>query len=429
MNRKKVNSDRWTYQNLPDWLEEGLAAYAQNVRSRPAQIQSQPVSVAFRERCKQTALAALADEAVDATIAALREKKEEVRQEAAEALGKIRDKRAVEPLIAALHDEDAWVRCLAVQGLGNMGNTRAVEPLVAALCDENPLMRGFVVEALGKIGESSVEALVAAMRDERVEVRCLAVQALGRISDPRAVEALIAALCDKNALMRCFVVRALGQIGQAAIEALIAALRDDDKRVRCGAVRSLGNIGDTRAVEPLVEVLRDEAASTLIRRLAVQALGEIGQPAVQGLIATLHDKGKEVRQDAVQALGRIRDTRAVEPLVEVLRDEAASTLIRRLAVQALGGIGQPAVQGLIATLHDKGKEVRQDAVEALGRIRDTRAVEPLVEVLRDEAASTLIRRLAVQALGEIGQPAVQVLIATLDDKGKEVRQDAVHARV
>src|SRR5438552_1680647 len=238
MNRKKVNSDRWTYQNLPDWLEEGLAAYAQNVRSRPAQIQSQPVSVAFRERCKQTALAALADEAVDATIAALREKKEEVRQEAAEALGKIRDKRAVEPLIAALHDEDAWVRCLAVQGLGNMGNTRAVEPLVAALCDENPLMRGFVVEALGEIGEPAVEALIAALRDENKAVRHLAVEALAEIGEP-------------------------------AVEALVAALRDGREEVCCLAVQALGRIRDTRAVGPLIVAFLHENASTLIRRLAV----------------------------------------------------------------------------------------------------------------------------------------------------------------
>jgi HEAT repeat protein len=69
-------------------------------------------------------------------IKALRYRKDEgVRQAAAEALGKIKDRRAVEPLIAALKDESFSVRQAAAEALGKIKDPRAVEPLSAALKD------------------------------------------------------------------------------------------------------------------------------------------------------------------------------------------------------------------------------------------------------------------------------------------------------
>ena len=74
-----------------------------------------------------------------------------------------------------------------------------------------------------------------------------------------------------------------------------------DKEVRRGAAEALGKLGDTRAVEPLIEALGD---------------------------------GSEyVRNSAAGALGKLGDTRAVEPLIEALEDEYGK--IRRAAAEAL----------------------------------------------------------------------------------------------
>lgn len=59
----------------------------------------------------------------------------ESREEAAEALGDLRDPKAVEPLIAALKDRDAEVREGAAEALGKIGDRRAVEALTEALND------------------------------------------------------------------------------------------------------------------------------------------------------------------------------------------------------------------------------------------------------------------------------------------------------
>ena len=101
---------------------------------------------------------------IDGLIRALRHEDEEVRLEAAEALGEIGDSRAVEPLIQALKDEDDDVQWGAAEALGKMGE-RAVEPLIQALKDKN--VRSLATFALGEIGDSrAVEPLIQALKDE-----------------------------------------------------------------------------------------------------------------------------------------------------------------------------------------------------------------------------------------------------------------------
>jgi HEAT repeat protein len=51
----------------------------------------------------------------------------------------------------------------------------------------------------------------------------------------------------------------LGEIGDPrAVDPLIEALKDEYSRVRSSAARALGEIGDPKAVDPLTEALKDE---------------------------------------------------------------------------------------------------------------------------------------------------------------------------
>ena len=86
-----------------------------------------------------------------ALIAALRDAKPDVREQAAFALGQIRDRRAVEPLISALKDANADVRQQAAFALGQMRDRAAVEALVIALKDTDADVREQVAFALGQI--------------------------------------------------------------------------------------------------------------------------------------------------------------------------------------------------------------------------------------------------------------------------------------
>ena len=114
-------------------------------------------------------------------IARLADRDEDVRLAARRALIQIGGP-AVEPLIGALRDSHDWeiyVCELGAQALVQIG-APAVEPLIAALGDQDPLLRWTAAEALGKIGDRrAVAPLVAALRD--LGLRQAASEALGML--------------------------------------------------------------------------------------------------------------------------------------------------------------------------------------------------------------------------------------------------------
>lgn len=173
---------------------------------------------------------------------------------------------------------------------------------------------------------------------------------------------------------------------------------------------------------------------------------------VAGLINALAwEKDPRVRLQAAMALGRVRDDRAVAPLINALSDRGFNTLkssddyllsgddyIKRkdrhnvvcwAAFEALHNIdpdwskseaARAAVPLFIDVLKnrvltstkDRDYGVRRVAVEALGKIGDARAVETLIATLKDLEED--IRYCAVESLGRIRDArAVEPLIGTL----------------
>jgi len=151
------------------------------------------------------------------------------------------------------------------------------------------------------------------------------------------------------------------------VDALIAALKDPDRAVREDATIALGMIGDPRAIDALIEAMKDGA----VKRHAIASLGMIGDPrALPPVLAAL--KGKGIRQDgtptpgcivsedafikeaAATALGQFRDPRVIPDLIMLLKDG----VLREKASAALATIGDTAIEPLIAFLYDpKASEV------------------------------------------------------------------------
>ncbi len=211
------------------------------------------------------------------------------------------------------------------------------------------------------------------------------------------VQGLIKALKSyKDSEIRRSADIALGQIGAPAVQPLIARLKDCDWIVRLAAAQALRQIGDPLAIYPLIARLKDQ--DWHVRQTAAQALGQIGEPrAVAQLIAVLNDRSNRVRKAAANALGQI-GAFAVEPLIVRLKDKNKD--VRQAAAQALGQIGDPrAVEPLIARLKDRDWDVRQAAIEALGQIGDPRTVKPLIARLKGKKN---VRRATAEALDEMG---------------------------
>src|SRR6267143_1335058 len=70
---------------------------------------------------------------------------------------------------------------------------------------------------------------------------------------------------------------------------------------------------------------------------AVNALVELGEPALSRLIKALKDKDENVRKQAVKALGLIKHANAIDPLIDMLAD--SDFYIRVMAAAGLEAIG------------------------------------------------------------------------------------------
>ncbi|MCU0242567.1 MAG: HEAT repeat domain-containing protein [Vicinamibacteria bacterium] len=84
----------------------------------------------------------------------------------------------------------------------------------------------------------------------------------------------------------------------------------------------------------------------------------------------LHSADRDIFLDAAQKVGELRETRAVEPLIEALTSE--SEFVREGAIKALGLIGdRRAIAALRPLLGDKDALVQSAARSALRQLGDT----------------------------------------------------------
>ena len=102
----------------------------------------------------------------------------------------------------------------------------------------------------------------------------------------------------------------------------------------------LAGYSQTKQVDRLIWELRND--DLWARRRAAEALGEIKDPrAVEPLIAALKDEDEEVRMRAAVALGEIKDPRAVRPLIALLKNGGEEWSVREGAAKALVGDKRP----------------------------------------------------------------------------------------
>ena len=192
-------------------------------------------------------------------------------------------------------------------------------------------------------------------------------------------------------------------------------------------IKELG--GPARASRGLALYLRLPrrlAPRPQIAAILLGSCGECGRRAVPLLVRRLGDPDEWMRRAAAEALGELKDPRAVEPLMTMLKD--SSSAVRCFAARALGNIGDPrAVEPLIALLkkpYDLDGWMGPEAIEALGNLKSPLAVEPLIAALQDKSADDeYVRARAAEALGNINDyRAVPALFAALGDGNKYVHR-------
>ncbi|AKB50838.1 putative lyase [Methanosarcina barkeri str. Wiesmoor] len=226
-------------------------------------------------------------------------------------------------------------------------------------------------------------------------------------SDEQNIEALIENFNEQDVDVKADSVKALVEAGKPAVGPLIQALDSKDLEIRENAAITLGKIKDERAIDPLIKLLTDEEWE--VESAATNALVEIGEPAAEPLIKILQDENEDVflQMKVIAVLAGIKDERAIQPMIQALKEEPE--LDADLGYN-LGLMGESAVEPLIQALNDEDSRVRVRAAEALGRLGDKRAIDPLTDALNDKDET--VRTFAKIGLKSIEAQKKNTFIAT-----------------
>jgi HEAT repeat protein len=122
-------------------------------------------------------------------------------------------------------------------------------------------------------------------------------------------------------------------------------------------------------------------------------------------IHQLRDSAAERAVEAAEQLGRLGDSRAVAPLIDVLQnaENYYHVVTRAAAAMALGKLGTtPAIDALRTAINDSSAEVSSESILALAALRATDALPALIEIIRNFNGYYLnvTRHAAVRALGQ-----------------------------
>ncbi|MBI2924279.1 MAG: HEAT repeat domain-containing protein [Verrucomicrobia bacterium] len=310
-----------------------------------------------------------------------------------------------------LKSSDWSKRVRAIETLGELQDSRALGPLREALEDaDRYLVRQAAAKALGKLGDPTATApLVAALDDPESLVRAEAALALGRLADPAALDPLIAQLSSTLGDVQEAATQALVHFGAPAVQKLMAVLHQSSYAMRIKAAKVLGQIGDPHALPALTAALQDSHLEA--RREVIEALTHFSPVPIEPILGMLADPAAEVRATAARALGRLKDPRALEPHRAALKDPDPE--VREAVWKALDFLEWPPANQRQYVLRALAFGEFQEAVAVGGA-----AVEPMREFYRrgDQEAH---RKIAA-GLKQIGPAAIEPLVAALSETNQSL---------
>jgi len=149
-----------------------------------------------------------------------------------------------------------------------------------------------------------------------------------------------------------------------AIKPLLVALHDLDADIAREAATSLGQLGDVAAVEPLIQIVKNSNHyfHSVVRSAAAMSLGQLkDRRAVEALLDAVNDPIADPSTEAIRALVNLADPRAINALVEVVRNSNNffANSVRRAAVLGLAKLGGDSA---IAELRRVAANTEEDTV-------------------------------------------------------------------
>ena len=198
-----------------------------------------------------------------------------------------------------------------------------------------------------------------------------------------------------------------GELSRYVLEGYAQGLCDSDSGVKDICARALANAPEEKLSEVAIVMSPLIAHNDIeIRNLASDILLNIGIPAVEPLLSFLEDSSFEVRQFAVDILGKIAHPSALPYIYDLLGDP--EIVVKTSAIEAIGNMRELDSFYTLAALYDEANEdTKPVIIEAIGKIGGAEAQDFLINLLKVEEdifiQTTCIDALALGGEDEIGR--------------------------
>jgi HEAT repeat protein len=333
------------------------------------------------------------------------------------------DPRSVAALAQATRDGDPVIRFAALRslsaGLGGLPRNWSSETVPIAMA---PLATPLRLEG------DLLEVMLAAAEDADANVRGLAIAELRRSQDQRATRAITKALKDPVQSVYTNAIRSAGKhapdlVVSPLLEHLASNRGTSAQETVCGV---LGQLKSEAAVPALQEL--QGGRDTTVAAAAVGALAEIG--AMSALDAALQkmENPYQLSPQDWHVLAQSKDPRAIAKLLDALGHQSNSVVAN--AAEALGKMREAsAVEPLIRVVQSNDQYLPGEVSLALGEIGDKRAIAPLEKALarQPNAPAEIIVALAMLQGPDARSKAIDAI--RNDQYGSEVSASALMLKV
>lgn len=191
----------------------------------------------------------------------------------------------IDTLFEQLKHPNPNLRQKAMLELVEVRDDNTIPRLMSILGEENVLYRRAAVKALGVIGSDAVPLVVdSLLNSDNATIRSSCAKALAQmvVNYPdiplpdRGIQGLKQALKDPNPVVNIPAVMTLGEMGTTGFDILVETFDTTDNiAIQVAILNALGSLGDSRGVEILTRLSKDESADPYIRESAVSALSRL----------------------------------------------------------------------------------------------------------------------------------------------------------
>jgi HEAT repeat protein len=303
------------------------------------------------------------------------------------------------------------IRSASVYWLGQVGGETAFLGDLVRNESENKKVRRQAAFSIGESRDPGSFAVLQTLYDavKDLEVKRSIISATGSSHQEGAAYAFLLKVARNDAERdsRRTAIRRLGEFERPElVEDLMKIYASDaEVEVKRAVLHALSETKSAGAQTQLLSLARSEPNQEL-RKGAIRVLAERGEAVVSELIGVYDsEKIPEVKRSLLQALAEIKSAKVEDKLFAVARADENLDL-RRQAIRLLGErADKRSFDFLSATAlsPDGNTEVQMQAVRAISERKADEAVPLLIKIARSHG-NQLVRKQAIRALGESGDP-------------------------